>query len=226
MSSLDEDWSRRFEDEWERWDEAEMTQQIDDDDDEGKLQDLETSSMSVESDYHSGEITHDDDNDELQRSSKQTRHYSTKELVNALGAGEEHHGNLPEAIQHRIRDFRLAQRKRRETYGNERPWGILGLYDHLASIRIDLEWAEDAAWRRQHGEPYLSWSDFDKEHKKGAKNRPFFTYFMMLFCTIMMIASIGSNGWKVEPLVRPRKECNLSVVRYMLTLSFPGHCRV
>lgn len=48
--------------------------------------------------------------------------------------------------------------------------------------------------------PYLAWSDFDKEQKKGAGNRPYFTYSMMIFCTIMMIASIGVNGWKVEPL--------------------------
>lgn len=32
--------------------------------------------------------------------------------------------------------------------GDEKPWGILGLYDHLAGIRVDVEWAEDAAWRR------------------------------------------------------------------------------
>ena len=36
---------------------------------------------------------------------------------------------------------------------NERPWGILGLYDHLAAVRMDVEWAEDAAWRRANGEP-------------------------------------------------------------------------
>jgi hypothetical protein len=46
-----------------------------------------------------------------------------------------------------------AQEKRRKKYGDERPWGILGLYDHLAAIRVDVEWAEDAAWRRANGEP-------------------------------------------------------------------------
>ena len=34
----------------------------------------------------------------------------------------------------------------------KRPWGILGLYEHLASIRVDIEWAEDAAWRRANGQ--------------------------------------------------------------------------
>lgn len=60
------------------------------------------------------------------------------------------------ALARRIRDFQFAQEKRRRKYGDERPWGILGLYDHLASIRVDVEWAEDAAWRRANGEPYVS----------------------------------------------------------------------
>jgi len=57
------------------------------------------------------------------------------------------------ALARRIRDFQFAQEKRRKKYGDERPWGILGLYDHLAAIRVDVEWAEDAACRRANGEP-------------------------------------------------------------------------
>lgn len=57
------------------------------------------------------------------------------------------------ALARRIRDFQFAQEKRRKKYGDERPWGILGLYDHLAAIRADVEWAEDAACRRANGEP-------------------------------------------------------------------------
>ena len=57
------------------------------------------------------------------------------------------------ALARRMRDFQFAQEKRRKKYGNERPWGILGLYDHLAAVRMDVEWAEDAAWRRANGEP-------------------------------------------------------------------------
>jgi len=98
-----------------------------------------------------------------------------------------------------LRDFQFAQRKRRETYGNERPWGILGLYDHLAGIRLDVEWAEDAAWRRTHKEPYLSWSDFQQTRDVGW-NRPFFTYILLVVCTGVLVASYGLNGWKVEPL--------------------------
>ncbi|KAG7351212.1 rhomboid family protein [Nitzschia inconspicua] len=103
------------------------------------------------------------------------------------------------ALARRIRDFQFAQEKRRKKYGDERPWGILGLYDHLASIRIDVEWAEDAAWRRANGEPYLSWADFDASKKRGI-NRPFFTYFLLFTCTVALIVSIALNGWKVEPL--------------------------
>lgn len=106
---------------------------------------------------------------------------------------------LSPALERRLRDFEFAQRKRRETYGNERPWGILGLYDHLAGIRLDVEWAEDAAWRRTHKEPYLSWSDFQQTRDKGF-NRPFFTYILLVVCTAVLIASYGLNGWKVEPL--------------------------
>jgi hypothetical protein len=39
------------------------------------------------------------------------------------------------ALARRIRDFQFAQEKRRKKYGDEKPWGILGLYEHLASIR-------------------------------------------------------------------------------------------
>jgi hypothetical protein len=103
------------------------------------------------------------------------------------------------ALARRIRDFQFAQDKRRKKYGDERPWGILGLYDHLSAIRIDVEWAEDAARRRANGEPYQSWADFD-EHKKGGWNRPYFTYCLLLICTVVMIASIAVNEWTIEPL--------------------------
>mmetsp|Transcript_31197 Transcript_31197/g.47782 ORF Transcript_31197/g.47782 Transcript_31197/m.47782 type:complete len:968 (-) Transcript_31197:195-3098(-) len=110
-------------------------------------------------------------------------------------------------VARRIRDFQYAQEKRRKKYGDERPWGILGLYDHLSGIRLDVEWAEDAAWRRLNGEPYLSWADFEASKKKG-NGRPFFTYFALFICTILLIASIALNGWTVErftenPMIGP-----------------------
>jgi hypothetical protein len=51
------------------------------------------------------------------------------------GAGGEGGGEpLSPALEARLRDFNFAQRKRRETYGDDRPWGILGLYDHLSEL--------------------------------------------------------------------------------------------
>jgi len=114
------------------------------------------------------------------------------------------------ALARRMRDFQFAQDKRRRKHGDERPWGILGLYDHLAAIRIDVEWAEDAAWRRANGDSYLSWVDFDASKKRGV-NRPFFTYFLLFACTINIIITVAVNGWTVEPLsvnpmIGPSKE--------------------
>lgn len=103
------------------------------------------------------------------------------------------------ALARRIRDFQFAQEKRRRKYGDERPWGILGVYEHLSSIRFDVEWAEDSDWRRANGEPYLPWADFDESKKKGI-NRRFFTLFLLFTCTIFFIVSIALNGWNVEPL--------------------------
>lgn len=128
--------------------------------------------------------------------SRRSRRTATAEIVHGLGKAED---EMSPALERRVRDFKFAQQKRKEKYGNDRPWGVLGLYEHLASIRMDLEWAEDAAWRRAHDEPYLSWQDFEMKRTKGA-NRPFFTYFILVFCTVMLITSIGVNGWKVEPL--------------------------
>mmetsp|Transcript_17519 Transcript_17519/g.26526 ORF Transcript_17519/g.26526 Transcript_17519/m.26526 type:complete len:508 (+) Transcript_17519:69-1592(+) len=124
-------------------------------------------------------------------------HYgSISEIINNLGkSGEE----VDPRLEQRVRDFKNARQRRVEKFGHEKPWGILGLYEHLASIRIDLEWAEDAAFRRDNNHPYLSWSDFNTKRKKGS-NRPFFTYALLLICTVMLIVSFGVNGWKIEPL--------------------------
>lgn len=131
-----------------------------------------------------------------QNQSRRSRMAATAEIVRGLGKTED---EMSPALERRVRDFKFAQHKRKEKYGDNRPWGVLGLYEHLASIRMDLEWAEDAAWRRAHEEPYLSWQDFEMKRTKGT-NRPFFTYFLLVFCTVMLIVSIGVNGWKVEPL--------------------------
>ena len=53
-------------------------------------------------------------------------------------------------LARRLRDFEFAQKKRRKTLGIARKWGLLALYDYLAAVREDVEWVEDAAWRRSN----------------------------------------------------------------------------
>jgi membrane associated rhomboid family serine protease/uncharacterized membrane protein YgcG len=126
--------------------------------------------------------------------------YTVTELVKYLGATDADVHELPPALERRVRDFKFARSKRLERHGEQKPWGIYGLYAHLSDIRADLEWAEDAAWRRQRNQPYLSWRDFEDARDKGFHNRPWFTYTIIFLCTIMMIVTLGVNGWKFEPL--------------------------
>eukprot|EP00536_Pseudo-nitzschia_multiseries_P016810 jgi/Psemu1/292715/fgenesh1_pg.1246_\ len=139
-------------------------------------------------------------------SSNNTNHktYSISELVRSLGVAEQGDAsttsNLPPSLERRVQDFRFAQQKRREKYGDQKPWGIYGLYAHLSDIRADLEWAEDAAWRRRKNKPYLSWKDFDSARDEGLHSRPYFTYGVMALCTIFVLVTLGVNGWKFEPL--------------------------
>jgi membrane associated rhomboid family serine protease len=136
------------------------------------------------------------------------KRYSVQELVAALGNARNgdslsttsscYQGDNSE-LERRVRDFLLAQRKRHEKYGAVRPWGIFGLYAHLDTVRIDLEWAEDAAWRRVHGEPYLNWADFDQAARR-ATPRPKWTLAVIAVCTIMLVVELAVNDWKIEPL--------------------------
>ena len=150
-----------------------------------------------------GEITHATSSSSTESSTNNISGkttYSMSELIKSLGTDEDSSVSLPPSLERRVQDFRFAQNKRREKHGDQKPWGIYGLYAHLTDIRADLEWAEDAAWRRQHEEPYLSWRDFDESRDKGLHNRPIFTYVVMALCTIMMFVTLGVNGWRFEPL--------------------------
>ena len=141
------------------------------------------------------------------------RHLCRSEL-NVTSKNNEQKTMSP-ALTRRLRDFSFAQQKRRETYGEKMPWGIIGLYDHLTGIRTDIEWAEDAAWRRENNEPYLSWADFEGAKSTGF-NQPFFTYIVMFICTGCLILSIGINGWKLEsvatnPMLGPSAQTLIEV---------------
>ena len=85
----------------------------------------------------------DDDDDDMAR---------LRLLAGKLSADWKSQDFMAPALARRIRDFQFAQEKRRRKYGDERPWGILGVYEHLSAIRVDVEWAEDSAWRRANGE--------------------------------------------------------------------------
>jgi hypothetical protein len=50
-------------------------------------------------------------------------------------------------------NLKFAQLKRREMYGAERPWGILGLYEHLSSISTDIKWSEEVEERQYYEQP-------------------------------------------------------------------------
>jgi membrane associated rhomboid family serine protease len=140
-----------------------------------------------------------DENNNNNNNGGNRRYYSISQLVECLGSGQDV-SSLPPELERRVLDFRLAQRKRIDKHGMTQRWGIFGMYAHLANVRTDLEWAEDAAWRRANDEPYLSWSDFDECRTKGLNNRPWFTYFLIALCSLMLFVEFGVNGWKVEPL--------------------------
>lgn len=128
------------------------------------------------------------------------RKISLSELINCIG--HEHrmlNTNVPPELERRVRDYRLAQLKRRDKYGAEKRWGIFGMYAHLNNVRVDLEWAEDAAWRRQNNQPYLSWTDFDDARLKNLQ-RPWFAYSIVTICSIMMIVTFAIDDWKIAPL--------------------------
>eukprot|EP00594_Rhizosolenia_setigera_P015592 CAMPEP_0178960992 /NCGR_PEP_ID=MMETSP0789-20121207/13364_1 /TAXON_ID=3005 /ORGANISM="Rhizosolenia setigera, Strain CCMP 1694" /LENGTH=428 /DNA_ID=CAMNT_0020644587 /DNA_START=145 /DNA_END=1431 /DNA_ORIENTATION=+ len=106
----------------------------------------------------------------------------------------------------RKQDLKYARLKRKEAYGggNESnlPLGILGLYEHLANIRTDIEWADTVASRKESSQKYVSWSDFDdwKNSPSSMNNMPIFTYLIVIVSTVMMFVAMSKNMWKIEPI--------------------------
>jgi membrane associated rhomboid family serine protease len=125
--------------------------------------------------------------------------YSISNLIQTLNNSDAALTSLSPEYQRRVRDFRLAQDKRRQKYGEPKRWGIFGMYAHLESVRTDLEWAEDAAWRRDANQPYLNWTDFEQARKQNSI-KPWFTYSFIIVCTFMLFVEFAVNGWKVESL--------------------------
>lgn len=111
-----------------------------------------------------------------------------REIAGQISADWRGTSFMPPTLARRLRDFQFAREKRRKKYGMARPWGILGLYAHLSGVKLDIEWAEDAAWRRSNKEPYLSWGDYEATKSEGI-NRPFFTFMLVSCCSAMMFTS-------------------------------------
>ena len=61
--------------------------------------------------------------------------------------------SLPPEYTNRLRDFKYAREKRQLVYGDHAPWGILGMFEFLAGIRTDIEWADEICRRRIASEP-------------------------------------------------------------------------
>ena len=167
---------------------------------------------------------------DTKRSTKESEssasHVSIAELLDVLRQGEQDLSKLCPHVRRRVRDFRYAQKQRRKQY-TFRPYGIVGLFANLSDIRSDLRWAEDAAWRREHEKPYISWHDFEAARSTGLA-RPYFTYFLIVICVSMMIVEFYFNHWKFEdlrinPLLGPSPETLLKLGALQTKLLLDNH---
>jgi membrane associated rhomboid family serine protease len=116
------------------------------------------------------------------------------------------------ALLRRIEDFHRARFLRRQQHPIQ-PWGIFGLFQYLSDLQLDLEWAEDAAWRRANGTVYLSWSDFQAIQRETLQPT-YFVYIVALISTIMLIVSFCISNWqfapiKVNPMLGPSPDALL-----------------
>ena len=78
------------------------------------------------------------------------------------------------------------------------------------SIRTDIQWSEEVAWRKKNNEHYICWSEFNNDKRRGI-HHPIFTNSLIFACTIMLMISIHVNGWKLErfsdnPMLGPSAE--------------------
>ncbi|KAL3940973.1 MAG: hypothetical protein SGBAC_004581 [Bacillariaceae sp.] len=107
---------------------------------------------------------------------------------------------LDPRLGRRTRDFAFAQSERTKRGETRNVMGFYFLITELAIIRADLQWAEDAAWRRENGMPYVSWEDYEDRRKQKSWKRPYLTYATLIVHFCMMIYIFYLSGWKPEPL--------------------------
>ena len=94
--------------------------------------------------------------------------------------------------------FKFANTERMLKAG-ARPYLIAGLFENLCDVRSDLEWAQDAAYRRQNEEPYIAWADYYAKERKGVLNCPMFISLTLIICTVTMVLAFEKNDWEIEP---------------------------
>mmetsp|Transcript_5763 Transcript_5763/g.13575 ORF Transcript_5763/g.13575 Transcript_5763/m.13575 type:complete len:533 (-) Transcript_5763:93-1691(-) len=104
---------------------------------------------------------------------------------------------LDRRLGRRARDFAFAQSQRA---GKPVVAGVLSLFYELAAIRADLQWAEDAAWRRENGKPYVSWEDYEHQRKQKCWKLPILSYAIMIALCCMMVYEFYLSGWKAESM--------------------------
>ena len=94
-------------------------------------------------------------------------------------------------------DFARA-RSLREQMGSSSPlMGIFGLYQNIVDLRNDLEWANDAAYRRLHKEPYISWKAF---LKNKADHGDYVSVAIVGVLWVYMLAAFAVGGFEFAPL--------------------------
>lgn len=114
----------------------------------------------------------------------------------------------------RLRHFLYARAKREQVDGIS-PWGILGMFEFLTGIRLDIAWADENFRREEEGRRHFSWKKYNAE-KSAMIKRPYFTYFLMLVCTIVLIYSMKLNNWKFESLkINPMLGPSAEVLVYL-----------
>lgn len=122
-------------------------------------------------------------------------------------------GNCPSSIDDEDVEsmFQRARQLRHHRY-TSRPYGILGLYQHLGDVRGDYDWARTAVRRRKQQKPYLAWSAYQElkklRHHRQTQTLRWFANGLFLASTVLLLLSIAMNGWRMEsmsvnPMVGP-----------------------
>lgn len=134
--------------------------------DEGRVD--RVSSRAKPESYSSSSSSDDDDYDDSTSSDSSSNSDDSSILNDGTPANEEERlerlkgilipqwgkkYNYPKHFTRLLVNLKFAQLKRREMYGTERPWGILGLYEHLSAIRTDIKWSEEVEERHHYEQP-------------------------------------------------------------------------